>query len=146
MIGADITECGLEPFSQEELSDLCASAAEGELRRFGAVVNHRQLGYVANALVCWQVPDADVDRIGAAFAEKPFVSHCYRRQRADGWPYDVYAMVHARTADELQDRIAELSALVPSGGFAVLPTMREYKKIAAPQSTNAAGFSHQSEN
>ena len=131
MIGADIIECGLEPFSPEELSGLCASAAEGKLRRFGAVVNHCQLGYVANALVCWQVPDADADRIGAAFAEKPFVSHCYRRQRAEGWPYDIYAMVHARTAAELEDRIAELSALAPSGVCAILPTMREYKKTAA---------------
>lgn len=131
MIGDDITERGLEPFSPEELSGLCASVAEGKLRRFGAVVNHRQLGYGANALVCWQVSGVDADRTGAAFAEKPFVSHCYRRQRADGWPYDVYAMVHARTADELQDRIAELSALAPSGVCAVLPTMREYKKTAA---------------
>jgi len=68
----------------------------GVISRFGLVVRHRPLGYAANAMCVWDVPDADADALGAALAREDAVTLAYRRRRADGWRYNLYAMIHGR--------------------------------------------------
>lgn len=131
----DVTEYGLTPFSAAEIVRIREMMAEGTIRRFGAVVNHRSLGFVANALTVWQVPEDRLDAIGAAFARSPAISHCYARQRRPDWPYNLYAMVHARSAEELTEFYRALSAEAAAlaGGEVrslVLETTREYKKTS----------------
>ncbi len=70
--------------------------AQGTLRRFGVVVRHHELGYDQNAMTVFDVPDDEVDSCGAALARQPGVTLCYRRARADGWPFNLYCMVHGR--------------------------------------------------
>ena len=73
----------------------------GVIKRFGVVVRHRELGYRANAMCVWDVPDAPdagtVDALGEALAREPGVTLCYRRARAlPEWPYNLFCMVHGR--------------------------------------------------
>ena len=75
--------------------------ANGVVRRFGAVVNHLNLGYRANALVAWQVAEDCLDAAGMVLANSSTVSHCYARTTVSDWPYNLYAMVHARSRPEL---------------------------------------------
>lgn len=134
MIPDDIVDLGLEPFSDEELSQLRALVADGTVRRFGAVVNHRRIGFVANALVLWQVPAEKLDAAGAVLAAAPFVSHCYARAPQPDWSYTLYAMVHAMSKEALAEQIRQLSSSVKAaaGGSPecfVFETLKECKKV-----------------
>lgn len=86
--------------------------ADGRIRRIAAVPNHYALGYTFNGMSVWDVDDAVIDSLGEMIGALPFVSHCYRRPRhLPLWPYNLFAMVHARSeAGALADvrRIAEL--------------------------------------
>jgi DNA-binding Lrp family transcriptional regulator len=75
--------------------------AEGAIRRIAAVPNHYRLGYRHNGMTVWDVRDADMPRLGALIGAQPFVSHCYRRPRRTDWRYNLFAMVHGRSADEI---------------------------------------------
>src|SRR3982750_4859553 len=78
----------------------------GVVRRFGVVVRHHELGYRANAMVVWDVPDAAVEAAGRALAAAPGVTLCYPRpRRPPAWPYNLFCMIHGR------DRGAALRAL-----------------------------------
>ena len=99
----------------------------GILRRYGAFVRHRQLGYTFNGMAAWSVPDDRADDIGCRFADLPFVSHCYKRTTAPTWPYNLYAMIHAKTHEELDGRIAEMETLCGLPARALVST-KEYKK------------------
>jgi DNA-binding Lrp family transcriptional regulator len=69
----------------------------GVVRRFGVVVRHHELGYQANAMVVWDVPDGAVDEAGRVLAAAPDVTLCYRRpRRPPDWPYNLFCMIHGR--------------------------------------------------
>jgi DNA-binding Lrp family transcriptional regulator len=103
---------------------------EGLIRRIGAVPNHYALGYRANGMSVWDVADDVVDAVGERVGALPFVTHCYRRPRRTGWRYNLFAMVHARTRAEVEDRVAEIAALIGSAARAhdVLYSVRILKK------------------
>ena len=82
-----------EPFLTVRLAEWLN---RGVISRFGLVVRHRPLGYSANAMCVWDVPDGDADALGAALARESAVTLAYRRRRADGWRYNLYAMIHGR--------------------------------------------------
>jgi len=89
---------------------LCGWLERGVVRRFGAVLRHRPLGYAANAMVVWDVPDALVSAAGACAAALPQVSLCYRRvRRPPAWPYNFYCMLHGRARDEVLAGIERVS-------------------------------------
>lgn len=84
---------------------------EGAIRRIAAVPNHYRLGYRHNGMTVWDVSDEEMARLGPLVGSQPFVSHCYRRPRREDWHYNLFAMVHGRTAEEIDDyrqRIREL--------------------------------------
>lgn len=84
----------------------------GVIRRIAAVPNHYALGYKANGMTVWDVPDERVHELGQKVGELDFVSHCYQRPRyLPEWPYNLFAMVHAHNRDDarlLVDKIAGL--------------------------------------
>ncbi|WP_297528208.1 siroheme decarboxylase subunit beta [Thiohalobacter sp.] len=90
--------------SETEVIDRLARFREqGLFKRFGVVVRHHELGYRANAMVVWDVPDNQVAEIGRQLASVPWVNLCYRRpRRLPDWPYNLYCMIHGR------DRLAVL--------------------------------------
>jgi DNA-binding Lrp family transcriptional regulator len=82
----------------------------GVVRRIGAVVRHRRLGYEANAMVVWDVPDAEVAEAGRRLAGDPVVTLCYRRARAlPEWHYNLYCMVHGRETSRVLYDVKRLS-------------------------------------
>ena len=85
----------------------------GVIRRIAAVPNHYQLGYRYNGMTVWDVDDQHVDNLGRRVAELPFVSHCYRRPRhLPDWPYNLFAMVHAKTEQDAAQQIAIIAELL----------------------------------
>lgn len=88
--------------------------ADGAIRRIAAVPNHYRLGYRHNGMTVWDVSDAEIDRLGPLVGSQPFVSHCYRRPRREGWPYNLFAMVHGRGADEIEAYRDEIRRLLGS--------------------------------
>jgi DNA-binding Lrp family transcriptional regulator len=96
--------------ADDVMARMQAMMRSGVIRRIGLVPNHYALGYAANGMTVWDVADDQVDALGEAVGRLPFVSHCYRRPRhLPLWPYNLFAMVHAKTRDQAQafaDRIA----------------------------------------
>ncbi len=120
-------ETGREVGPMEVVERLRAWKASGVIRRFGVMVQHRTMGYLFNGMTIWDVDSDRVDELGRLFAEQPFVSHCYARPRAETWPYNLYAMVHAKSVDCLDKQVEclrELSGLEPK----VLVSTKQYKK------------------
>lgn len=122
----------------EVIARLKALSAAGVISRFGIVVRHRELGYRANAMVVWDVPDARVDELGRRMARFPFVTLCYRRRRRPPvWPYNLFCMIHGRDRAAVEAQIetvvrAEGLAEVP---YAVLFSRRRFKQCAARYAT-----------
>lgn len=103
----------------------------GVMRRYAAILRHRQAGYVANGMVVWRVPDEHIGEAGRLAALAPEVSHCYQRPCTDAWPYNLYTMVHARSEPECQrviDRIAGDLAPMGVSQPRTLYSTTEYKK------------------
>lgn len=83
--------------------------ARGIVKRFGVVVRHHELGYRANAMCVWDVPDTDVDALGERLAAEREVNLCYRRERAAaGWPYNLYCMIHGRDRASVRASLARI--------------------------------------
>ena len=84
----------------------------GAIRRIGVVPNHYRIGYAANGMTVWDVPDDAVDALGAQVGALEFVTHCYRRPRhLPDWPYNLFAMAHGASREEVAakaDRIADV--------------------------------------
>ena len=92
---------------------LAAMLDEGLIRRIGAVPNHYRLGYIANGMSVWDVDDAEVDALGERIGQLPFVSHCYRRPRhRPDWPYNLFAMLHGRSRDEVSEQAEQVAAVL----------------------------------
>lgn len=106
----------------------------GVIRRFGVVVRHLELGYSANAMAVWDVPDAEAGAIGARLAARPGVTLCYRRaRRAARWPYNLYCMIHGRERDEVERVLAQLNREcgLAERPNAVLFSVRRFKQTGA---------------
>ncbi|WP_374408540.1 Lrp/AsnC family transcriptional regulator [Hydrogenophaga sp.] len=87
---------------------------EGRLKRFGVVVRHHELGFDANAMTVFDVPNDQVDAAGQLLAEQAGVTLAYRRARAQDWPYNLYAMVHGTSraaAQAVIERVTEAAGL-----------------------------------
>jgi len=114
--------------ADELLAELERYRAVGYLRRVGGAVAHRRAGIRGNGMVVWQLPERRSDELGARVAEFDEVTHCYRRRPAEGWPYNLYAMVHAPTRAECLERVAEIDAAIGGHPHRVLFSRREFKK------------------
>lgn len=92
---------------------LQAMLDEGLVRRIGAVPNHYRLGFTANGMSVWDVADDRVDELGERVGQLPFVSHCYRRpRRPPVWNYNLFAMLHGRSRDEVEAQAKQVAALL----------------------------------
>lgn len=103
----------------------------GVIRRLGVVPNHYAIGYKANGMSVWDVPDERVDELGEAVGGFEFVSHCYcRPRRLPQWPYNLFAMVHGKNRDEVEQQVALIAAFLgeQARSHAVLYSTRILKK------------------
>ena len=115
--------------SQEELLGLARRFLErGLMRRYAARLQHRKLGFTANAMGCWRVPQARIEEAGQLMASSPSVTHCYERATDTLWPYNLFAMIHALTRRECRDLAQGLSRRIGIEDYILLFSTREYKK------------------
>lgn len=101
---------------------------EGVIRRFGAALTPVNAGFTSNAMIAWDVDDEKAIDAGTAISNHPRVSHCYIRPRFEGFPYNVYSMVHASSPEDLDSIIEELSEASGARSFRALRSVRELKK------------------
>jgi DNA-binding Lrp family transcriptional regulator len=116
--------------SQEDLLDKARELTQaGIMRRFGAVLRHRRVGYTANGMACWVVPEEQIEAAGHCAAAFPHVSHCYQRPAyPPRWPYTLFTMVHGQTKDEVEAIVAEIAQQIGIKEVRVLYSTREFKK------------------
>ena len=128
-----------EPFAAEaasqnvDVDELLVAAAQfrehGVMRRFSAVLRHRELGFDANAMGVWIVPPARQDAFGSAAAQFPEVSHCYLRPSYPDFPYNIFTMIHAQDRQQAQAIVQSISDATGVKYFALLYSTEEYKKV-----------------
>ena len=119
--------------TDQVLGRLRAWQGRGALRRFGAIVRHHELGWSANAMTVFDVPDEAVDRCGEALARASGITLAYRRERALAWPFNLYCMVHGTDRDAVHEVLARA---IPACGLMnhphqVLFSTRRYKQTGA---------------
>jgi DNA-binding Lrp family transcriptional regulator len=118
----------------EVLARLARLIDDGTIKRFGVVVRHQELGYRANAMVVWVLPEERVAELGRRIGSFPFVTLSYRRPpRLPDWPYNLFTMIHGRDRAgvlSLVDRIKERCELA-SVDCAVLFSGRRFKQRGA---------------
>ncbi|MEK7778149.1 MAG: Lrp/AsnC family transcriptional regulator, partial [Chloroflexota bacterium] len=113
----------------QELLDMADSfKRRGIMRRFSAVLHHRQAGFKANAMAVWNVPSERSEEVGQIMASFPSVTHCYQRPTFPDWPYSHFSMVHALTKRECQAAVREISQATGVTDYMMLYSTHEYKK------------------
>jgi DNA-binding Lrp family transcriptional regulator len=113
----------------------------GVIRRFGLVLSHRDLGYNANAMVVWDIPDAAVGEIGEKLAALDYVTLCYRRpRRLPDWPYNLFCMIHGRDRATVEALAEEAAATAGAADCprSVLFSTRQFKQRGARYAKCAA--------
>ena len=86
---------------------------EGRIRRIGVVPNHYRLGYSANGMSVWDVPDEDIEAVGKQVGDLDIVSHCYHRPRhLPDWSYNLFAMVHGHSREEVRNKVEQIARLL----------------------------------
>ncbi len=114
---------------RDELFDWMTSASQrGFMRRYAAVIRHREAGFSANAMGVWVVPEERIEEVGALFAASGQVTHAYQRPTFAGWPYNLFTMVHGKDSDACEAILKELSQVVGITERASLYSTREFKK------------------
>ena len=146
MLQDDLPECA-HPYaalasslslSEEEIvARILRMRDEGIIRRVGAVLRHGRAGYSHNALTAWTItPDAGEDyesardRVGNTLAASEHISHCYVRSVPAEFPFPLFAMVHAKSGEELEGILKELKAALPGETVRILRSLREWKKTS----------------
>jgi len=126
--------CQLGLSEDQVIAGLSRLLAEGVIKRLGIVVRHHELGYRANAMVVWDVPDERVGDVGRQLAALPYVTLCYRRpRRLPAWPYNLFCMIHGRDRSAVEAQIEEAVRAIGLGDLprAVLFSRRRFKQRGA---------------
>ena len=115
--------------SQNELiNSIKQFLKEGKMRRFSAILNHRNAGFLFNAMVVWNVPEEKIDEYGAIISGFESVSHCYKRPTFPNWHYSLYSMIHARTEEIYKNVVDLIVKKINPYDFKMLLSLKEYKK------------------
>ncbi len=134
-IACDDIPHSLTPFKDWGVScdELREDLAAKRMRRFGAILRHQDAGFPCNAMVCFMLDEgtlANSESAGSLLAKKHYVSHCYERPSFENFLYNLYAMMHAQTPEELNGYIKESVALLDNPEYVVLHSLKELKKTS----------------
>ena len=100
----------------------------GVMRRFAAILRHRDAGFIANGMIVWKVPDDRITEVGETLGSFPQVSHCYQRPVYNDWPYNVFSMIHCKSKDEAKNMAKEIQKIIHVDEYNILFSAREFKK------------------
>ena len=117
--------------SEDELLEILQRLCDrGVIRRYGATLRHQKSGFSANAMVAWRVDEDRVHQAGELFASFKEVSHCYRRNPTENWPYNLYTMVHAPDESACRDTTSRMARAAGIEDFTLLFSKKELKKTS----------------
>ena len=111
----------------ETLQDL---TDRGVIRRFGATLRHQKSGFQANAMTAWQVAEDRIEEVGRIMASFRAVSHCYRRDPVEDWPYNLYTMIHGKSEEDCRRTARKMAEKSGVNTYQLLFSRRELKKIS----------------
>ncbi len=120
--------------AEDVVARIAALSGAGIISRFGVIVRHRAVGWTANAMVTWDLPEDRIIRAGEAIAARPGVSLCYQRRTVPGlWPYGLFNMIHARSRQEALGVLEGLKAMpeLEQARHRVLFSTRCFKQTGA---------------
>jgi len=100
----------------------------GVMRRFAAILRHRDVGFVANGMIVWKVPEERISEVGDKLGSFPQVSHCYQRPVYPDWPYNVFSMIHCKSEREARDMAKTIQSQIKVDEYNILFSAREFKK------------------
>lgn len=112
----------------ELLETICSLITDGVIRRYGAVIRHRHVGYSSNVLVAWIIPEERIDEFVTTISGVNELSHCYERVCYPEWNYNIYTMIHGHSQDECLSVVERISNAVKIKDYLLLFTKREFKK------------------
>ncbi len=101
----------------------------GMMRRFASILNHRNAGFNANAMVVWDVDEKDGENIGKTAASFSAVSHCYLRPKYDNWKFNLFTMIHGKTTEDTNNVIEDIKKEIKYKSYMPLYSSREFKKV-----------------
>lgn len=101
----------------EVIERLTQLKQQGLIKRMGVIVKHQQLGYRANAMIVWNVPDDLIKQLGGHISRFSFVTLCYQRPRQPGWPYNLYCMIHGKDKSTVLNQLEQLVDACRLSGF-----------------------------
>jgi siroheme decarboxylase len=117
--------------SEEMLLTILKGLSEkGVTRRFGATLRHQKTGFSANAMVAWKVAEERMESTGEKMAASPHISHCYRRNPNESWPYNLYTMIHAQDTESCKSIAQALALDTGINEYQLLFSRRELKKTS----------------
>ena len=94
---------------EDVISRLQQLIDNGAIKRYGVVVRHKELGYTANGMVVWDIPDDKVEELGMCIGNYDCVTLSYRRpRRLPDWSYNLFTMVHGSDRDEVSQKVADI--------------------------------------
>jgi DNA-binding Lrp family transcriptional regulator len=115
--------------TEEQLLEKITKYEEtGIMRRFAAILRHREVGFTANGMIVWRVPEERIEEVGSKLGSFPQISHCYQRPVYQDWPYSVFSMVHCKSIEEAEDMAREIQKQVEVSDYKILFSSREFKK------------------
>jgi len=115
--------------SEEELFEKMKHYEEiGVMRRFAAILRHRDVGFVANGMIVWKVPEDRIEQVGEKLGAFPQVSHCYQRPVYPDWPYNVFSMIHCKSKDEANYVAKTIQNQIDVDDYMILFSAKEFKK------------------
>ena len=115
--------------TEEELLEKAKYYEEiGIMRRFAAILRHREAGFIANGMIVWKVPDERIEEVGAKLGAFPQVSHCYQRPVYPDWPYSVFSMVHCKSISDAEEMAKQIQTQIGVQDYKILFSSREFKK------------------
>ncbi|WP_100182429.1 Lrp/AsnC family transcriptional regulator [Candidatus Nitrosotenuis aquarius] len=100
----------------------------GVMRRYAAILRHRDAGFVANGMIVWRVPEDQIEPVGAKLGAFPQISHCYQRPVYEDWPYNVFSMVHCKSIPEAEEMAKDIQKHINVDDYKILFSSREFKK------------------
>ena len=100
----------------------------GVMRRFAAILRHREVGFTANGMIVWKVPEERIEEVGEKLGAFPQISHCYQRPTYPDWPYSVFSMVHCKSVSDAEEMAKQIQKQVDVNDYKILFSSREFKK------------------
>lgn len=112
---------------QDVLNMIKRMMERGLIRKFGAIVRHREAGFTGNAMILWAVPEDRCEQVGQVLSSFPEITHCYKRSPAFEGKFNLFSMIHLRQQD-MEEKIEAISSATGIQDYRVLMSEEEFKK------------------